>query len=261
MTKLRVLNARGIEELRGFLQQIRGGAEFRANPAILYLDEYTTRLPRTVDIEPRTFASKFAAAEYLAGVLADVPASAAEVGLWSWLALFYFDQLSPLDASGRRRPREDYHYIPSNSGWQRDRHLLAGPYKLYQQHGANARLLLYPPVHEHGAFVYDLGFRRDLITNKGLIEAIDLLYWDAKRGRPKRGATTASRPGNLRRLITVVQQLDFNYDLYGMRAEEILRLLPPEFDAWKPAPLLIRAHDAATSRHPARLDDVVSRSS
>jgi hypothetical protein len=35
-----------------------------------------------------------------------------------------------------------------------------------------------------------------------------------------------------------VQQLDFNYDLYGMRAEEILRLLPPEFDAWKPAPLL-----------------------
>ncbi len=47
-----------------------------------------------------------------------------------------------------------------------------------------------------------------------------------------------SRPGNLRHLIAVIQQLDFNYDLYGMRAEEILQLLPAEFDAWRPAPSL-----------------------
>lgn len=234
MTKLRRLNARGIEELRGFLQQIRDGAEFRANPAILYIDDYSTRLSRTIEIEPRTFASKFEAAEYLATVLADLPAADQDAGLWSWLALFYFDQLSPVDAHGQRRPREDYHYIPSTeSGWHRDRHLLAAPYRLFTMHGGNARLLLHPAVHQHGAFVYDLGFRRDLITNRGLIEAIDLLYWDPRRNAPKRGATTTSRPGNLRRLITVVQQLDFNYDLYGMRAEEILQLLPPEFDAWR----------------------------
>ena len=231
MTRLRCLNARGIEELRRFLQQIRDGAEFRANPAVLYVDEYTTRFPRTVEIEPRTFASKFEAAEYLTRVLGDVPAD--DPGLWSWLALFYFDQLSPLDATGRRRPREDYHYIPSSEGWHKERHLLAGPCRLFAMHRQHARLLLHPPVHQHGAFVYDLGFRRDLITNRGLIEAIDLLYWDAKRNRPKRGATTTSRPGNLRRLIAVVQQLDFNYDLYGMQAEEILGLLPPEFEMWQ----------------------------
>lgn len=239
MTKLRSLNARGIEELRAFLQQIRDGAEFRASPAILYLDDYTTRLPRAIEVAPRAFASKFEAAEYLARLTGDLPSAADEAGLWSWLALFYFDQLSPLDADGRRRPREDYHYIPSHSGWHKDRHLLAGPCKLFLLHGANARLLLHPPVHQHGAFIYNLGFRRDLITNRGLIEAMDLLYWDAKRNAPKRGATTESRPGNLRRLITVVQQLDFNYDLYGMRAEEILQLLPAEFGPWKPAPLLL----------------------
>lgn len=239
MTKLRTLNARGIEAFRGFLQQIRDGAEFQANPAILYADDYSPRLPRTIEIEPRTFASKFAAGEYLSKVLADAPTD--DPGLWSWLALFYFDQLSPLDADGMRRPREDYHYIPSDDGWERDRHLLAGPYKLFTLHRRHARLFLHLPVHQHGRFIYDLGFRRDLITNRGLIEAIDLLYWDAKRSRPKRGATTGSRPGNLGRLITVVQQLDFNYDLYGMRAEEILQLLPPEFDAWRPAPLLMAA--------------------
>lgn len=241
MTRVRSLNARGIEEFRAFLQQIRDGAEFRANPAVLYVDEYNVRLPRTIEIEPRTFATKFEAAAYLAPLVADLPGWADDVGLWSWLALFYFDQLSPLDADGRRRPREDYHYIPSRTGWHKDRHLLAAPCKLFMLHGTNARLLLHPPVHQHGAFIYDLGFRRELITNRGLIEAIHLLYWDARRNAPKRGATTASRPGNLRRLITVVQQLDFNYDLHGMSAAEILQLLPPEFDGWKPAPMLVRA--------------------
>jgi hypothetical protein len=245
MTKLRTLNARGIEEFRGYLQKIRDGAEFRSNPAVLYVDDYSPRLPRAIEVEPRTFANKYAAAEYLSGllkgVLADLPPGVDERGLWSWLALFYFDQLSPLGPEGKRRPREDYHYIPSaEGGWHSQRHLLANPYKLFTMHGEHARLLLYPAVHQHGAFVYDLGSRRDLITNRGLIEAIDLLYWDAKRKRPKRGSTTPSRPGNLRRLITVVQQLDFNYDLYGMRASEILQLLPAEFDAWRPAPLLVR---------------------
>lgn len=240
MTRLRALNASGMAAFRAMLQQVRDGAALDDPQDVLYNDEYSRGLPRAVEIEPRTFARKFDAAAYIAGLLTDVSSHVDDPGLWSWLALFYFDQLSPVDNAGKRRPREDYHYIPAtsaDSGWQRDRHLLAGPYRLYTLHGRTARLLLHPPVHQHGAFIYDLGFRRDLITNRGLLEAIDLLYWDAKRDRPKRGTTTDSRPGNLRRLITVVQQLDFNYDLYGMHADEILRLLPPEFDAWRTAPL------------------------
>lgn len=248
MTRLRALNRRGIEKFREYLQQIRDGGEFRGSPAILYVDEFTTPLPRVVEVERRTFGSRLEAAEYLARLLADMPALADDVGLWSWLALFYFDQLSPADAEGRRRPREDYHYIPTDSGWKRDRHLLATSYKLFLLHGINARLLLHAPVHEHGAFIYDLAFRRDLISNKGLIEAIDLLYWDVKRAKPKRGVNATRGPGTLRRLITVIQQLDLNYDLYGMRAEEILRLLPPEFDKWKPAPLLLRGEQTAELR-------------
>jgi len=59
------------------------------------------------------------------------------------------------------------------------------------------------------------------------------------------------RPGNLRRLIAVIQQLDFNYDLYGMRAGEILQLLPPEFDAWRPPPLLTRGEARESASLPA----------
>lgn len=234
MTKLRSLNARGVDAFRGFLQQIRDGAEFQASPALLYADDYTTRLPRAIEVEPHVFAKKLDAARYLAPLVSQLPGFNEDAGLWSWLALYYFDQLSPLDATGCRRPREDYHYIPEHGGWRNDRHLLAGPCKLLLIHGMNARLLLHPAVHQHGAFIYNLGFRRDLISNRGLIEAIDLLYWDRKRNAPKRGATTSSRPGSLQRLIDVIQQLEFNYDLHGMRADEILQLLPREFDAWKP---------------------------
>jgi hypothetical protein len=236
MATLRILNDRGVEAFRDFLRRIRAGEEFRQNPALLYVDDYSLPMPQPIRIEPRRFASKHAAAAYLSDVLAPIesPSLASGVGLWSWLALFYFDQLSPVATDGRRRPRDDYHYIPATThGWTHDRHLLAGPYSLYMLHGRRARLLLYPPVHQHGRFVYDLGWRRDLITNRGLVDAIDTLYWNAKTNRPKRGATTQSRPGNLRRFITVVQQLDFNYDLFGMSATEILGLLPPEFDGWR----------------------------
>jgi len=100
-------------------------------------------------------------------------------------------------------------------------------------HGDHARLLLHPPVHQHGRFLFDLSSRRDLITNRGLIELADHLYWSSRTKRPKRGASSENQPGNLRRLIAVAQQLDFNYDLYGMNALEILALLPErEFEGW-----------------------------
>jgi len=246
MTALRRLTPKGVEAFRGHLRSIRAGAEFQASPAILFVDEYSARATPHVDIGQRQFASKLDAATYLADVLRplDGPALLNDIGLWSWLALFYFDQLSPVGPDGKRKPRQDYHYIPGGSGWTRERHLLAGPYKVLRQHGTAARIFLYPPLHEHGTFVYQLGTRQELIANRGLIEAIDLLYWSARTGRPKRGATTETQPGNLRRLIAVLQQLDFNYDLYGMSAHEILELLPAEFDQWKAVPA-VRDRSAA----------------
>lgn len=248
MTALRRLNEAGIAQFAAYLQQIRNGAVFHASPAILHVDEFSSPVDPPVHVASVTFENKFDAAKYLAEKLAPLGGVLEDVGLWSWLALYYFEQLSPAGEDGKRRPRQNYHYIPTReSGWLAARHLLAEPYGLYLTHGVHARLLLYPKVHEHGAFVYDLGHRRELIANRGLIEAIDILYWDPKRNRPKRGAAS-DHPGSLRRLIAVLQQLDFNYDLFGMTAHEILALLPPEFDPWQPAPLLRGERDPALQK-------------
>lgn len=235
MTALRKLNERGIAAFREHLRSIRAGAEFQSNPALLYVDEFSANVMPRIEIAAKRFARKFDLASYLAETLQPIesPALTADAGLWSWLALFYFDQLSPVGADGKRRPREDYHYIPDARSRGHERHLLAGPYRLYRMHGEHTRVLLHPGVNQHGRFVYDLGYRRDFLTNRGLIEAIDRLYWNPRTRRPKRGAGS-ERAGALRRLITVLQQLELNYDLYGMSASEILTLLPAEFEAWKP---------------------------
>lgn len=232
MTALRKLNARGIAKFREHLADIRAGERFQSNPALLYVDEYSSAVHPRIEVESKKFKTKMDAASYLATQLEPLegPRLPNDVGLWSWLALYYFDQLAPIRPDGRRRPREDYHYIPDR---RTERHLLIGAYTAYRMHGERARLLLHPAVHQHGRFLFDLGSRRDLITNRGLVEVVDRLYWNARTKRPKRGASSEDRPGSLRRLIAVVQQLDFNYDLYGMSAEEILALLPPEFGGWK----------------------------
>jgi hypothetical protein len=235
MARLRRLTKQGVDEFRQFLQRIREGAEFQSNPAILNVDGYSARVEPAIDVERLEFKNKYEAGQYLVSILAaiDSPSLATDVGLWSWLTLFYFDQLAPKRPDGTRRPREDYHYIPGSNATVREPHLLAVPYRLVRDHGEQAKLPLYPKLHEHGDFVYRLTFHRELLSSRSLIEAMSILYWDSTRNRPKSGATTKTRPGNLRRLITVLQQLDFNYDLYGMNAAEILELLPREFDSWK----------------------------
>lgn len=114
--------------------------------------------------------------------------------------------------------------------------MLAAPYRLLQLHGANARVFLYGPLPEHGDFSEQLASRMQIISNRALIEAVDKLYFDTGSegaGRPKRGALTRTRAGNLRRLVTVIQQFDLTYDLYAMNSSQILNLLPKEFASWK----------------------------
>lgn len=235
MPSVRALNTAGIEKFREFLRLIRRGEASPVVPGFAFDDSLSVPLGAAVRIEPKRFKSKLELAAYLFEALQPInrPDLDEDKGLWSWLALYYFDQLAPVQRDGLRIPREDYHYIPDLRGWYAQRHLAQNPYKLYRLHGNKARLFLYPPVHQHGAVAYQVVWRNDLITNRGLIEAMDRLYFDERRYRPKRGAGSNETPGSIRRLITVVQQLDFNYDLQGMAADEILELLPAEFDPWR----------------------------
>jgi hypothetical protein len=91
--------------------------------------------------------------------------TAADIGLWSWLALFYLDDICPQDRAGNRLPRERAAYIPEPGNFRRYyRHLLLGPYLIYQAHRddpSRAQGLLCKPPHIIDDVVAQIASRYD----------------------------------------------------------------------------------------------------
>jgi len=232
--QVRALNTTGLEQFRAYLAQIRGGASAKPPFSLLTDSAATTELSTEAWVDRHLFASRWSLGEYLNAQLAPLPTREVEGyrGLWAWLSLFFFDQVCP--PRPERRPGQDYRHVPDFSFRYRYRHLLYGPYAVYRRHRGYAILLLSGPPHIEQGIYQEITSRLDLIASHGVIEALNALYLDRKRGTPKAGAQAgARRPGTVRRFVQVLQQLDVTYDIYGMSGKEILDLLPPEFDVWR----------------------------
>jgi hypothetical protein len=141
--------------------------------------------------------------------------------------------MCPFESDGSRKVLENAKYICSLDYTDYYRHLVAAAYDLYSLYGDKSRLFLSTPLNIHSDFVEQYASRQERITNKALIEVLDRLYWDPEKNRPKRGAQSRNRPGNFRRLQSFISQIDLTYDTHPMSAEEIMALLPAEYDSWK----------------------------
>jgi len=231
---VRRLTKAGIDKFREYLGELRTGST--AKPPRWLLTDSDTSEPFSPErwIEERSFGTRLDAARYLCEVFEGLSALEEDVGLWSWLSLYFFDQVCPVRADGTRSPGRDYRHILEPGYRYGHRHLLGGPYLVYRLHGDEALLLLCTKVHVENNFHHELASRQALISNREIIRAAAILYLHPRRRTPKRQAQDRRAPGNLYRFVDVLQQLDLTYDLYSMSAEKILELLPAEFDAWKP---------------------------
>lgn len=231
MRLLRVLNQRGLDEFSAFLQSGAGATTLPSH--LLDDEEFSEVFEISVRVPEEQFRTKLALARALDAAITDAarPRLSQNAGAWSWLALLYLEQLAPR-RNGQRQFGAAYRYILSGDYRHVHRHLVAGPYYIFQNHREHSRVLLAPEVHKHGDFAEQLGSRQEFITNRAVIATVDLLYCDSESGRPKRGATNRKRAGTLRRFVTVLQQLERTYDLYGMDQAELVSLLPSEFRSW-----------------------------
>jgi hypothetical protein len=113
---IRRLNHSGIREFENYLEILRT-PEYQEQPSVpvhlLNNPGYSEEIGWNVEIESNQFQNRFEMGKYLVSILdaCDQKAIAHDVGLWSWLALFYFDQLCPLGQNGRRQPRRSDNYI------------------------------------------------------------------------------------------------------------------------------------------------------
>lgn len=236
MASLRVLTPSGIDQFARFIRD-RAHDPTATPPKSLLTAEGESEpfLPPAI-IADRLFHRRLEAAEYLTGQLASAPQSAIDgnQGLWSWLGLFYFDQLCPEG----KRAGEAYRYILTTGGGIQEmyhayRHLLASPYLIFRANAEQPPIaLLCGAVSVHGEVAEQLASSIDLITNPIILAVANQLYFDSTANGPRRGAGGRG-PGSPRRFVAIIKQLDLTYDLHRLSSAGLLALLPQEFDRFR----------------------------
>jgi len=232
------LTEAGLSRFRVFLDSQETDAPEKWS--LLPLDNSVTSQPLLpkINIELRTFTSRFEAARYLNELLGGSghPGIEVDVELWAWLSWFFFDQLCPAGRDGKRHPGESARWIPDTGNFRRYyRHLLAGPYRIYRAHRdkpERALAVLVSPPHQPGDLVEQLASRQELVTNPAVMEAATALYVDLEGKKVKRGSGGRG-PGSPRRLATVLKQFDVTWDLYAMDSARLLTVLPKEFEKFR----------------------------
>lgn len=231
-------NRQGLVAFSGFLEEVREGRRSDTPNGMLVDPALTETISDSEEISrDRVFDTRLQMALYLDPILNNVfdGDDMNETGVWAWLSAAFFDTVCPEDDSGIRRPGRDYRHIPSEDWRHFYRHLIRGPiriYRLFAQKPENALIVLCQHPAAPGEFVEQLAARQERITNPGIIEAANRLYFDGEIGKPRRGsAPNWPKPGTLRRFGQLLDQLDLTYDLYSMSADDLLELLPGEFSA------------------------------
>ena len=229
---VRRFNRNGVHVARGFVEDARlGGSQ---KPSFL-TDESLTEAVGEIEFEVVELPTRMAAAETVDALLAacGVPPTSVrgDSGLWTWLALVWLPELGPI------RPTTQVARFVLEADDYRTyyRHFLSGPWGIYDSHRddpSRALSLLCTPPNKPGEIVEQIASKQDLVGSPAVVQAVTDLYLDPKTGNYRRGSG-GRLGGSARRLARVFQQFDLTWDVQAMSSEEIVGLLPAEFDRFK----------------------------
>jgi hypothetical protein len=233
VSTLRRFNRNGIHEARRFVENARLVRSTR--PGILEDDDLTEiLLDQEVEIVP--LPNRMRAAEVLDEIVSAAGLASADVrrdvGLWTWLALAWLDELGPI----RPTTQPSRFVLEADDFRTYYRHLLSGPWGIFDAHRDDpqrARALLCTATNAPGEVVEQIASKQDLVGSPSVMQAVTDLYVDPSTGVHKRGAAGVGA-GSARRLARVLQQLDLTWDVHAMSGKEIIDLLPKEFDRFRP---------------------------
>jgi hypothetical protein len=240
MIQLRRFNQQGVDRFRVAIHALQDGKTLDVQN-LLSDGELTEVLSDEGVLEVRPFANRRDAGQYMfevmtraEGELDDVDR---DVGLWSWLAAAWMDEIIHV-SNGVQIPGADARWIPEVGDYRKYyRHLLAGPFQIYRAHRDNpdrAMVILATAVGSPGEAAEQLSARQEIVTNPNLLETATRLYYDPEAGSLKAGHA-GKGGGSTRRLAKdIIRQFDLTWDFYGMSPNEILSLLPAEFDRFRP---------------------------
>ena len=154
--------------------------------------------------------------------------------------MFYLEQMTR-DKTRRLGEYPEHAYLIDPNARHRSfghsYHRLKLAYDVWTQHKEDAWYILNEPVVSLGQFTLRLFSAPEVFRSTGIVRLAHLLYADETTLKLRNGASGQSRAdapaGSLPRLLDVLNQLQMNYDVYGMTPAQLLPLLPPEFDRFK----------------------------
>lgn len=240
MIKTRKLTADGLAALAKWLANQEG----ETPPTELLDGDVMTEPFGDYDIDPtREFGSRFEFGSYLnvqlAGANFNGLMSPDCDGLWAWLAVVYFKQLT---ANGIRRAE---HYLVMRKGAAGSlayRQAARTSFELVYIHGECSQICLRSPIHTFGDMTEQLASRQAIAHNRGFFQTAFDLY--LKDGKLKRGASSKPKKpkdrkpgdrtgfGSVRRLAEALRRLDLTFDTEVMGSGQMISVLPKEFSKW-----------------------------
>jgi hypothetical protein len=236
MTRIRTLNSEGLARFAEYLAALRGDPKLAPPMAILSDGLYSDPFEPEVSVELQDFANSHELGSYLNQALANCEDRliSRNHALWSWVALFYFDQLCRPDSEGKRRPLEDAVYVLEQrfSFRRYYRHAVRTAWLAVKEHGEQAKVLLLTSGRGTRTDIGEqLGAYQHLFSNKTIIKSAYAMYFDQHAQKPKKGAG-GKGAGSPRRLASIARQLELTYDLQDCPLTKFLALLPREFKVW-----------------------------
>jgi len=233
--KIRKLNKLGIKEFEQFIENLRNGGKQNTPDYLLTEPSTSEVLEFDIELEKGLFANRYELGTYLTEKLNDVDIQKfiGDSGFWSALALYWFDQLCPLKADGSRKPSMVYNYILSENYNHRPRHAIFTTWQLVELYGEHSRYLLSRELPVRGELIEQLMSRQYFLSCTGVMQAASALYYDSERKTFKKGAAGRSSAGCVYRFVNWLQQIEINYDLFSLSSDDLISLMPKEFERFK----------------------------
>lgn len=253
MIQIQALNENGIKAFRQLIEDRKSGKEHSINQIL----SNQSNLERTIfngQIDPnRIFEDRFDLAAYLSSILQEYGDNKEEygienrnefgksAGLWSWIALVYFDQLST------KIPKDSANYIFSPQlGFRNFRHSVFTPFDLYKRWGADSRMFISDDIQVMGQIWESALSRHYLMSCAPAVRLMIKLYSDHSNNgiakpkassQPSRNILKNGKPsgagyGSVERFSRVFQRLKLTYHVQNLSPDALLDLMGKEFKQW-----------------------------
>jgi len=237
---LRRFNEAGIAEFVRRIQALRSGDKADIDDAFVTDPSLTEMITPVVQMERHEFQTKRDAGAYLSEKTRAARKALGDddPGLWTWLSAWHWDVLCPVKKTGVRQPISVFYYVYAYGITRsKNQHLLAVSVKTWER-APQSNVMLASPVSTLTRAVHEISAHLSVARIKSVFDLIDVLYWDRKAARIKRGAVSSTpRSGDLRnRFFLRLAQLELTHDLTDLTAEQLLALLGAEFQAWASPP-------------------------